>query len=123
MTSTLDKKIEQDRYDNRAKKISLLDDNEIKNSSIPLFLQPPINEYYKQLLKYLPFAKNVLELCCGTGENSAILFTENSNKNIYCTDISVYSLKVVKEKFDFYNQNNLGGATNYFNCRYRKSSI
>lgn len=113
-----DKKIEQKRYDNRAKK-SLKDNDffNINNLSEPL--KTPYLHYQEIVKNYMHNSDYVLEIGAGQGENTEILL--NKDVKVIATDISVKSLKVIEKRFANKNLStkvadieNLPFADNYF---------
>lgn len=95
-----DKHSERIRYDQRA--LSYLGTSAIPkivlgSSSLPPYLRSPYIKYEHHLLNLLPSSGDVLELCAGMGEHSAHLIS--SECNIVATDISSYSLEVLRSRF------------------------
>ena len=96
-----DLKKEYDRYTKRSlEKLNCKKDikyNKRKNSII----NKPYNEnYYKLIRKRRNKNFKILEICCGEGECSEPIF--KNFKNITFTDISEFSLEVMKIKFSNY---------------------
>ena len=96
-----DLKIEKERYDKRA--ISKLDNKNLKIRSSSPDIEAPVKygfAYYKKhyfpiIKKYASKNSKILELCAGDGKSSKVIL--NNFENIYFTDISLDSLKLLKK--------------------------
>lgn len=93
------KEIERKRYDDRAilsLKTAFLDS---KNKGEE-YLMPPLN-HYKEILSNFRKDSRVLELGAGMGENTEILVKKGYE--VIASDISINSLRVLKERFKLYS--------------------
>lgn len=105
-----DKEIERSRYDLRASK--LLSEHEgiwgrpdsglstAGAMGVAEELRTPYIHYERLIGKYLADSEQALEICAGTGQNSACLLSQGQGK-IICSDISEHSLRVLKSTYAF----------------------
>ena len=88
------KKVEQERYDQRAIEENV---SEFKLQKLPAYHQPPYELYHHLLKKTLKPSFRVLELACGMGEHTKTLV--EGSKTVVAIDISQSSLDVIKQRF------------------------
>lgn len=97
--SPSDKKIEYQRYNNRAKYQS---ENKVYTglNSLCLTLRSPYLYYESLMRKFLNENHKVLEVGCGTGNHTFSLIA--SNANVTATDISEESLSFLSDRYNEY---------------------
>ena len=90
--SAMDKKIEQDRYDNRVLQGELsVNEGALSINSIPLELRTPYCVYEDKLRESLSSARRVLEIGAGYGMHTNTLLN-SSAELVIVTDISLHSM-------------------------------
>lgn len=90
-----DKDIEKFRYDNRAK-------NHLNNNDYVVLNEKPFySPSYVQLLSDIPTGARVLEIGAGMGENTETLLERELE--VFATDISASSVKVMASRFSQYS--------------------
>ena len=97
-----DKELEKKRYDNFALNISNKQNQKFGSLAEEPILREPYIYYESLIKKEIKSQMKVLELGSGTGRYTKILL-ENSNL-VYATDISIQSLKFIKEMKNINNQ-------------------
>lgn len=105
-----DKEIEHSRYELRASKLLSEPANfgrgrdvgaqTVGAMAIPVELRAPYVLYEQLLAGYLTESTQALEICAGTGQNSACLLSHGQGR-IICSDISEHSLQVLKGVYMF----------------------
>lgn len=88
------KKLEQERYDQRALSRSAAEPNPAKMAA---YHKPPYKLYHQLIRKTLKPNFRVLELACGMGEHTKTLV--DGSETVVLMDISQLSLDVVSQKF------------------------
>ena len=103
-----DKEIEKNRYNRKANKFlkenkDITATNLFGSSSIPIYLQEPIEDYENLIKKNILSNHSVLELGCGIGTHTEILL--KTKAKIITLDISKKSLDILENKFtnDYFN--------------------
>lgn len=92
-----DKKIEENRYNDRAKS-SLKNNNFSSTNELSKSLRTPYIYYQNLIKKYTNSNSHILEIGAGQGENTEFLLATGAS--VCATDISQYSIEVIKKRFD-----------------------
>ncbi len=103
MKQSIDKKIEQERYNERAKKLlgSRIDKSLTGSNSVAISHRSPYLRYEKLILENIKDANScVLELGAGTGAFTECLL--NTGAKVLATDISEASLEILQKRFAKY---------------------
>jgi SAM-dependent methyltransferase len=98
-----DKKVERNRYDDRALKLLSKGsfDKDTGSSSYSLPIRMPYLRYEEMHIKFIENNNNVLEIGAGTGMHTRSLL--ETGAFVMATDISPNSVKIIKKKYEKYS--------------------
>lgn len=98
-----DKKVERNRYDDRALKLLSKGsfDKDTGSSSYSLPIRMPYLRYEEMHIKFIENNNNVLEIGAGTGMHTCSLL--ETGAFVMATDISPNSVQIIKKKYEKYS--------------------
>ncbi|MDJ1182187.1 class I SAM-dependent methyltransferase [Roseofilum casamattae] len=105
-------------------------EDSFKDNARLLYIHNMVTAFYRRDLQVIdPANKIILDAGCGTGSKTLILATANPGAKIVGIDVSAESLKIAKDRFQFYGienaefheipldrANDLGLTFDYINC-------